>query len=92
MRSQYHKYVVLGITCIKDTVKDSLLNKLGIGGVELERVHRIGPYSANKTVRPRTIVAQFSIFKKREMVRKNANKLKGTYTYRYPRTIWEGNK
>ena len=60
------------------TVKDILQNKLGIPGVELERVHRIGPYNSNKTNRPRTILAKFSRFKDREMVRKNANKLKGT--------------
>ena len=44
--------------------------------VEFERVHRVGYHSASG--RPRTIVAKFSRFKDREMIRTNARFLKGT--------------
>ena len=62
------------------TVQKLISDKLGFrNNISFERVHRIGKFSnLGRNSRPRAIVAKFSRFKDREMVRNNANKLKGT--------------
>ena len=61
----------------EQTIKEIIKTKMGIRHpVEFERVHRVGYHSTSG--RPRTIVAKFSRFKDREMIRTNARFLKGT--------------
>ena len=61
----------------EQTGKEIIHSKLGFSqAVEFERVHRVGYHSSSG--RPRTIVAKFSRFKDREMIRTNARFLKGT--------------
>ena len=59
-------------------ISDIVQKKIGIkSNVNFERVHRMGKKNADAR-RPRAIVAKFSHFKDRELVRKNSSRLKGT--------------
>lgn len=60
--------------------------------IKFERVHRMGPHRNNS---PRDIVAKFTLFKERELVRKSRTNLKGTVHYineQFPREIAERRK
>ena len=62
-------YVFRGEVC-EDTLRDFLKNKLKIlDEIPFERVHRVGKPNEFNT-RPRNIVAKFSFFKDRELVRR----------------------
>ncbi|KAK3107397.1 hypothetical protein FSP39_002575 [Pinctada imbricata] len=67
----------------EETVKEFIRTDMRVRKeIDFERVHRIGKYPTNPNSRPRTIVAKFSRFKDRELVRRQAPKtLKGTGFY-----------
>ena len=59
-------------------VTEIISQKMGIQRpIKFERVHRMGKKNTDMR-RPRAIVAKFSFFKDREIVRKTSSKLKGT--------------
>ena len=60
------------------SLKSLLENKLELPPLHIERAHRTGQRVDNK---PRTIVARFTSYADREMVMRNARKLKGTRIY-----------
>ena len=60
------------------SLKSLLENKLELPPLRIERAHRTGQRVDNK---PRTIVARFTSYADREMVMRNARKLKGTRIY-----------
>lgn len=61
----------------EETIKEIIETKMGIRQtIEFERVHRLGNHAPSG--RPRALVAKFSRFKDREMIRTNAKNLKGT--------------
>ena len=55
-----------------------LRQHLQINDVKFDRVHRIAPTQRSRRDTPRPIVAKFTLFKEREVVRRAAFKLKGT--------------
>lgn len=57
------------------SVATLLQNKLGLPGLVVERIQRVGPRRNDK---PRTVVAHFSRFSDREGVVRNRTKLRGT--------------
>ena len=94
---QYHRhYSALEDFDIEDCVRKvlSLIEEnLSIQNarteIKLHRAHRMGRYNPTK-IRP--IVAKFVLYPDREMVRKNAGKLKGTnfgISQQFPREIME---
>ena len=46
--------------------------------IKIDRSHRLGKQHHNQRGKPRPIVAKFNFFQDREMIRKNAKKLRGT--------------
>ena len=59
-------------------VTNKISQKMGITRqIQFERVHRMGKKEAENR-RPRAVVAKFTYYKDREMVRKTSNRLKGT--------------
>lgn len=67
----------------EETVRRFMCDKMRVRkDINFERVHRIGRKPSSPNARPRNIVAKFSHFKDRELVRKQAPKtLKGTNFY-----------
>lgn len=65
----------------QEKVQRLLNEKMNLGQVELERVHRVGPRSASRGARPRTVVARFARFADRQLVIKNSSRLKNTHIY-----------
>ncbi|CAB4001439.1 Hypothetical predicted protein [Paramuricea clavata] len=46
--------------------------------IKIDRSHTLGEQHHNQRGKPRPIVAKFDFFQNREMIRKNAKKLRGT--------------
>ena len=60
-----------------------------VNNMQFERVHRMGVNSGNND-KPRNIVAKFTLFKDREIVRRARHELKGTKFYineQFPKEI-----
>ena len=64
----------------KETLKEFIEQNLGLRNIKIERAHRTGEKNGSNDA-PRTIVAKFSSFKIKEVILKNASKLKGTHYY-----------
>ena len=62
----------------EEVLKDFLFEHLGLQNIKIERAHRTG---GKKEDTSRTIVANFSNCKTREMILKNGRKLKDTGCY-----------
>ena len=62
----------------KEVLSSFLRQHLQISDVKFDRVHRIAPTQRSRRDTPRPIVAKFTLFKEREVVRRAAFKLKGT--------------
>ena len=61
-----------------------------VDSISFERVHRTGEKATGENVKPRNIVAKFSSFKDRELVRRDKVKLKGTNIFifeQFPKEI-----
>ena len=80
-------------------LRDFMTHKLKIAqdivdGIKFERVHRVTPKSAEKTP-IRNIVAKFTLYKDRELVRRQSKELKGTSFFvfeQFPREVSERRK
>jgi len=62
----------------EEVLSSFLRQHLQISDVKFDRVHRIAPTQRSRRDTPRPIVAKFTLFKEREVVRCAAFKLKGT--------------
>ena len=65
-----------------------------VDGIAFERVHRMGP-QINEGIRKRTIVAKFTLFKDREVVRKLRGKLRNSSYYineQFPKEVADKRK
>lgn len=67
---------------IEDKVQRLFKNRLIITkDIDIERIHRMGPYTAQDDARPRTIIFKLLNYKDKLLILKNANRLKDTNIY-----------